>query len=98
MPALHYLSLLYPVCLPVTHVHTLKIPNVQLLLLTSTGMKHTNSRAPTPFIAYDWLAEVFPKWLITLKSEVAVQQYFKKCLFFLIKTIPSSASPEYLKN
>jgi len=79
MPTLHYLSLLYLVCLPAAQVHTLKIPNVQVLLPPSTGVKHTNSRAPTPFIAYDRWAEVFPKWLITLESEVPVQQDFKKC-------------------
>lgn len=76
MPALHYLSLLYLVCLPVTHVHTLKVPDVQLFLLPSTGLKHKTSRAPTPFIAYEQLAEVFPKWLVTLESEVPVQLDF----------------------
>lgn len=56
MPALHYLSLLYFAYLAVTHVRTLKVPNVQLLLLSSKSMKHTNSGTPTPFVAYDRLA------------------------------------------
>lgn len=80
MRAPHYFSLLYLLCLPVTHVHTLKIPNVQLCQIPQQAW-NTNSREPTPFIANDRLAEVFLKWLITLESAMPVQQDFKKeCL------------------
>lgn len=59
MLTLHYFSLLYLLCLPVTHVHTLKIPNVQLCQIPQQAW-NTNSRASTPFIAHNWLVRFSP--------------------------------------